>query len=196
MLESVCVFCGSASGANARYGNAAQELGAAIAGEGLRLIYGGSNVGLMGILADAALAAGGAVTGVIPQGLVEREVAHRGLTELRVVQSMHERKAMMADLAGAFVAMPGGYGTLDELCEVLTWAQLGIHRKPVALLNTERYWDPFLGFLDHGVGAGFLKPAHRRLVEVYESPIDLVAGLQRLAKTPPELPSKWSLPDR
>jgi uncharacterized protein (TIGR00730 family) len=190
-MRRVCVFCGSNSGAAPEYAAAAAELGRLLAERGLGLVYGGSNVGLMGTLADAALEGGGEVTGVIPRSLVEREVAHRGLTELLMVETMHERKARMADLADAFVAMPGGYGTFDELCEILTWAQLGIHSKPVGLLNTLGYWDPFLEFLDHAVAAGFLRPGHRQLVEVRDTAadvLDLASSPERRAGT---RESKW-----
>ena len=160
-VRSVCVYCGSAAGARPEYRAAAQELGHAFAAEGIRLVYGGAHVGLMGAVADAALAAGGHVTGFIPQHLVDREVAHRGLSELYVVRDMHERKHSMAEQADAFLALPGGYGTLDELCEVLGWAQLGLHRKPIILLDVAGYWQPFLSMLDHAVQEGFLKKANR-----------------------------------
>lgn len=157
-INSVCVYCGSADGARSEYRAAAQELGRELAAAGIRLIYGGAHVGLMGAIADAALAAGGQVTGVIPQQLVDREIAHRSLTELHVVANMHQRKHTMAELADAFIAMPGGYGTLDELCEVLGWAQLGLHRKPIVLLDVADYWQPFFAMLEHAVQQGFLKP--------------------------------------
>ncbi len=144
------------------YRNIAEELGTAMADADFRLVYGGAHVGLMGVIADAALAAGGEVIGIIPQQLADREVAHRGLTELHVVRSMHERKHMMAELADAFVAMPGGYGTLDELCEVLGWAQLAIHEKPIILLDTADYWQPLFAMLDRAVEEGFLQSHHRR----------------------------------
>ena len=152
-MKRICVFCGSNSGNSAGYQVAAADLGRQLAERRIALVYGGSNVGLMGAVADSVLQAGGHAIGVIPRSLVDREVDHRGLPDLRVVETMHERKALMADLADGFVAMPGGYGTFDELCEILTWAQLGIHSKPVGLLNTLGYWDPFLQFLDHAVGA-------------------------------------------
>ena len=138
-------------------------MGQAIAGRGWNLVYGGAHVGLMGAMADAALAHGGSVTGVIPQDLVKREFAHRGLTQLIEVGTMHERKAEMARCADAFLVLPGGLGTLDEMCEILTWSLLGIHEKPVVLINVAGYWDPFLGMLDAAVAAGFLRPAHRSL---------------------------------
>lgn len=189
--QRLCVFCGSSSGSDPEYSLAAADLGRLIGARGLGLVYGGSNIGLMGILADSALASGASVTGVIPHALAEKEVAHRGLTDLRIVQTMHERKALMADLADAFIAMPGGYGTFDELCEILTWAQLGIHTKAVGLLNTLGYWDPFLRFLDHAVEAGFLKPGHRRLIEVRstaEELVDVLLDPHRRREAPQ---SKW-----
>ncbi|HEY3741386.1 MAG TPA: TIGR00730 family Rossman fold protein [Bryobacteraceae bacterium] len=190
--QRLCVFCGSNSGAARDYSLAAADLGHLIGTRGLGLVYGGSNVGLMGILADAALEAGASVTGVIPRALVEKEVAHRGLTELRIVETMHERKALMADLADAFIAMPGGYGTFDELCEILTWAQLGIHAKPVGLLNTRGYWDPFLRFLDHSVASGFLKPGHRGLIEVRSTAAELVDVLFDPYRRREVPQSKWA----
>ncbi len=160
-IQTVCVYCGSAAGARTEYRAAAQELGRTLAVAGVRLVYGGAHVGLMGAMADAALAAGGQVTGVIPQQLVDREIAHRGLTELHVVANMHERKHKMAEMADAFVALPGGYGTLDELCEVLGWAQLGLHEKPIVLLDIAEYWKHLFAMLDHGVREGFLKQQNR-----------------------------------
>jgi hypothetical protein len=160
--KTICVYCGSAEGTRAEYRTIAAELGAAMARADFRLVYGGAHVGLMGVVADAVLAAGGKVVGVIPQQLADREVAHRGLTELHVVRSMHERKHMMAELADAFVALPGGYGTLDELCEVLGWAQLAIHEKPIILLDTMDYWQPLFAMLDRAVEEGFLKSQHRQ----------------------------------
>lgn len=157
----VAVFCGSRAGAHAAYAEAAAAVGAALARRGCELVYGGAHVGLMGVLADAALAGGGRVTGVIPSSMVERELAHRGLTDLRIVGSMHERKAVMASLADAFLILPGGMGTLDECCEILTWAQLGIHQKPVGLLDVRGYWTGFLRFLDTAVAEGFLRAVDR-----------------------------------
>jgi uncharacterized protein (TIGR00730 family) len=160
--KTICVYCGSAVGVRSEYRNIAKELGTAMAEADFRLVYGGAHVGLMGVIADAVLAAGGQVIGIIPQQLADREVAHRGLTQLHVVGSMHERKHMMAELADAFVAMPGGYGTLDELFEVLGWAQLAIHEKPIILLDTAEYWQPLFAMLDHAVEEGFLQSHHRR----------------------------------
>lgn len=159
--RNICVYCGSSDGNRPEYRAAAVELGAAMAQAGVGLVYGGACVGLMGAVADAALDAGGRAIGFIPRQLMEREVAHRGLTELRVVETMHERKHGMAALADAFIALPGGYGTLDELCEILGWAQLGIHSKPVVLLNVGGYYDPLLTMLDRAVAEGFLKAQHR-----------------------------------
>lgn len=161
-LRSICVYCGSSIGARDDYRATAEELGAAMAKEGIRLVYGGARVGLMGVIADAALAGGGEVIGVIPRQLVDREVAHRGLTELHIVRTMHERKSLMADLVDAFIALPGGYGTLDELFEVLGWAQLSIHEKPIVLLEVMDYWQPLFAMLDRAVHEGFLKPENRR----------------------------------
>jgi uncharacterized protein (TIGR00730 family) len=187
-MESVCVFCGSSMGRNSRYRDAAEGLGRKIAGQGLTLVYGGGDIGLMGIVAETVLQAGGRVIGVIPQALVDREVAHHGVTELRIVNTMHERKAMMAELADAFVALPGGMGTFEELCEILTWAQLGIHRKPIGLLNVAGYWQPFVNLLDHAVEEGFLKPAHRELLLVDTDASSLLDSCrtQRPVSTP-----KW-----
>jgi uncharacterized protein (TIGR00730 family) len=159
--KTICVYCGSSTGTREVYAAHARELGAMMARNGWRLVYGGGRVGLMGVLADAVLAAGGEVIGVIPRWLADREVAHLGLTELCVVETMHERKHRMANLADAFVALPGGYGTLDELCEILGWAQLGLHDKPVIVLDTEEYWQPLFVMLDRAVENGFLKPHNR-----------------------------------
>jgi hypothetical protein len=161
--RSVCVFCASSNGAEPIFLEAAKALGQSIAERGWHLVYGGADVGLMGALADAALGTGGAVTGVIPRALADREIAHRGLTQLIEVDSMHERKAEMARRADAFLVLPGGLGTLDEMCEILTWGLLGIHEKPIVLINIAGYWDPFLGMLDAAVAAGFLRSAHRTL---------------------------------
>ena len=181
-IRSVCVFCGSRSGTNPAFSSSATALGQSLARRRQRLVYGGGNVGLMGILADAAIDAGGEVVGVIPAALLERELGHGSLTELRVVQTMHERKAMMADLSGAFVAMPGGFGTLDELCEILTWAQLGLHAKPVGLLNVAGYFDAFLEFLLRATRDGFLHDFDRELFLVDEDPDRLV---EQLLTAPP-----------
>jgi uncharacterized protein (TIGR00730 family) len=159
-----CVFCGSNPGAKPSYAAAAARLARCLVANGIGIVYGGGHVGLMGALADTALAAGGEVIGVIPRFLVDREIAHRRLTELRVVGSMHERKALMAELSDLVVAMPGGYGTLDELCEILTWTQLGMIAKPVGVLNVDGYFDRLLDLFDHAVTEGFVKPAHRDMI--------------------------------
>lgn len=176
-IQRLCVYCGSAAGHDAVYAKAARELGLAIAQRGMSLVYGGGHVGLMGIVADAALAAGAKVTGVIPTALMDSEVGHTQLTELRVVKDMHERKALMAELADGFVALPGGIGTLEELFEVITWLQLGYHRKPVGLLNTQGFYDDLLRMLNKQRDTGFLKPAHHALL-ITEA--DTAALLDRL----------------
>lgn len=165
MLKRVCVFCGSSDGARSSYREAAAMLGQVLAARRIGVVYGGGNIGLMGALADAALGAGGEVIGVIPEHLVNKELAHRGV-DLRIVHSMHERKALMADLADAFIALPGGYGTLEEFCEVLTWSQLGLHAKPCGLLNVDGYYDSLLGLFDHAVAEGFVRPPSRDIVLV------------------------------
>lgn len=187
-MKSICVFCGSSAGSDEAYAHATQLFGAAIARRGLTLVYGGGNVGLMGIVADSALAHGGKVIGVIPQALVKRELAHRGLTELHVVNSMHERKALMADLADGFVALPGGFGTLDEFCEIVTWAQLGLHAKPCGVLNVKSFFDPFLAQIDRAVAEQFVQPEHRALLLVEESPESL---LERMPQFQPPKVQKW-----
>ena len=184
----VCVFCGSARGSSPAYAEAAAELGAALAASGTGLVYGGGDVGLMGIVADATLAAGGEVIGVMPEALVAKEIAHRGLTELRVTGSMHERKALMAELADGFIALPGGLGTFDELCEILTWGQLGLHTKPVVLLDVEGFWTPFIALLDSAVEAGFLRAAHRDLARRTDS---VPEALALLSSPPPPPTHKW-----
>ena len=176
--RSVCVFCGSGFGADPAYAEAARETGRLLGERGLRLVYGGGRVGLMGAVADATLAAGGKVIGVMPRLLIEREVEHRGLTELHEVDSMHARKALMAARADAFLVLPGGFGTLDELCEILTWAQLGLHDKPIGLVNTGGYYDALLAFFDHAVQQGFVSAGSRARVRVADHP---AAVLDRLA---------------
>ena len=188
-MKRVCVFCGSSPGADPRFLETAVHLAGTLAARGLGLVYGGASVGLMGAMADAALARGGHVTGVIPTTLVNREIAHRGLSDLRVVATMHERKALMADLADAFVALPGGLGTLDESFEVLTWAQLGLHAKPFGLLDVAGYWQPLVAFLDHAVESGFIRAPHRALVQV-EASAD--ALLDRFASVRADVADKWS----
>jgi uncharacterized protein (TIGR00730 family) len=187
-LKRVCVYCGSSIGARREYAAAARSLGQILSKRKLELVYGGGNIGLMGVLADAVMQSGGRVIGVIPESLVAKEVAHKGLTELRVVKSMHERKAMMVSLADAFVAMPGGFGTFEEFCEVLTWAQLGLHRKPHGLLNVAGFYDRFLDFLDHAVEEQFIRPVHRGLVITETDPGRLLEALEKIQ--PPNL-DKW-----
>jgi uncharacterized protein (TIGR00730 family) len=165
-LRAVCVFCGASDGRDPRYATVARSVGAAIAGRGLDLVYGGGRIGLMGAVADAALAAGGRVTGVIPAALVDRELAHPGLTELRIVTTLHERKAVMAELSDAFLALPGGLGTLEELAEVLSWAQLELHAKPIGALDVAGYFDGLSTFLDHATAEGFVGPAQRQLLMI------------------------------
>jgi len=192
-MKSVCVFCGSASGINPVYATAARELGRELAARKLTLVYGGGRVGLMGEVASTTLAAGGTVIGVIPHSLALKEVAQEDCTELIVVNTMHERKALMADRAEAFVALPGGYGTCDELFEIITWAQLGIHRRPVAILNVNGFFTPLLAWLDHIVREGLLRPKHRELLLVADTVLDLFAKLT--AWVPPELTTKWVAPE-
>jgi uncharacterized protein (TIGR00730 family) len=187
-VRSVCVFCGSRSGTEPAYEEAARAVGRTLADKGITLVYGGGHVGLMGVVADAALGAGGEVVGVIPRALLEREIAHTGLTDQRVVDSMHERKALMSDLSEGFVALPGGTGTLEEFFEVLTWAQLGEHRKPCGLLNADGYYDPLLSVFDHMVAKGFLSEEHRSMVLVETEPEPLLEAFERYR--PPEVP-KW-----
>lgn len=178
-MRAVCVFCGSNPGGRPEYLAAAAGLGRLLAGRGITVVYGGARVGTMGALADAALAAGGQVTGVIPEQLVAAEVAHDGLTTLHVVSSMHERKALMAELSDAFIALPGGLGTLEEFAEVTTWAQLGLHAKPTGLLNVLGYYDLLLSFLDHAAAERFLRPEHRALVLAGPGPDGLLAAMER-----------------
>ncbi|MBP3960426.1 TIGR00730 family Rossman fold protein [Gemmata sp. G18] len=192
-MKSVCVFCGSSPGNSSSYADTARELGRALAAHGLALVYGGGRVGLMGEVASSALAAGGAVVGVIPHSLALKEIAQEDCTELVVVNTMHERKALMADRSDAFVALPGGYGTCDELFEILTWAQLGIHRKPVAILNTNGFFTPLLAWLDHIVTEGLLKSKHRALLVVADSVPELLAKLT--AWVPAEPTTKWVTPE-
>jgi uncharacterized protein (TIGR00730 family) len=184
----VCVFCASSRGSAPAYADVAADLATTLAVKGIEVVYGGGDVGLMGVVADAALAAGGAVTGVMPEALVAKEIAHRGLTDLRITASMHERKALMADLADGFIALPGGLGTFDELCEILTWGQLGLHTKPVVLLDVAGFWAPFGMLLDQAVAAGFLRPVHRDLAHVAAS---VGAALALLEAPPPPPVHKW-----
>jgi uncharacterized protein (TIGR00730 family) len=188
-LKRICVFCGSSVGARPAYRQAAQQLGELLAERGIGVVFGGGCIGLMGVVADAALSKGGEVIGVIPESLVRREVGHRGVTKLHIVETMHQRKALMADLSDAFIALPGGYGTLEEFSEAVTWSQLGIQQKPCGLLNIEKYWDGLLAVLDHAVDEGFVRPENSQLVLVAQTPEWMV---ERLLKwTPPAHIEKW-----
>ncbi len=178
MLNTVCVFCAANPGFDPVFVERAAAMGRFLATTGRRLVYGGGCTGLMGALAEGALAGGGEVIGVMPRHLVDREVAHTGLTELRVVASMHERKSMLADLADGFLAMPGGLGTMEELFEIWTWGQLGLHRKPYGLLEVNGFYGPLLRFLDHAVAAGFVRPEYRATLVVDEDPASLVARME------------------
>jgi len=187
-LQSVCVFCSSSQGLDPAYTEAARSLGRTLAEANIRLVFGGGHVGLMGVVSNAPLEAGGEVIGVIPRSLVERELAHAGLTDLRIVGSMHERKAMMSDLSEGFITLPGGTGTLEEFFEVLTWAQLGEHEKPCGLLNVAGYYDPLLAVFDHMIDKGFLSESNRALVLVESEPERLLWGLERYQ---PLKTAKW-----
>jgi uncharacterized protein (TIGR00730 family) len=177
-MKRVCVFCGSNSGARLQYQESAVSLGQALASNGLGLVYGGSSIGLMRAVADSVLDAGGEVIGIIPQALVGREQAYPRVRDLRVVNSMHERKAQMAALSDAFVALPGGLGTLDEIFEMLSWAQLGIHDKPCGFLDVDGYYRPLLQFLDHATAEQFIRPHHRAMILFANDPVDLLAQLR------------------
>lgn len=187
-MKRICVFCGSSKGNRSEYSEAAVQLGKLLASRGIELVYGGGCVGLMGIVADAALAAGGHVIGVIPEALVLKEVVHEGLPDLRVVKSMHERKALMAELSNGFIALPGGFGTYEEFCEVLTWGQLGLHKKPFGLLNVCGFYEPLLNLFDHAVKEGFLRAAHRQMVVVDVSPESLLERIRTFHVPPVQ---KW-----
>ena len=187
-LNSVCVFCASSIGAKPIYAESARRFGDALAARGITLLFGGGCVGLMGVIADAAIGAGGRAIGVIPRALVDREIAHRGLTRLHVVETMHERKQLMADLADAFVLLPGGFGSWDEFCEVVTWAQLGIHRKPLGVLNVAGYYDPMLAMADRAVAEGFVSAVQRDRLVVDDDENRL---LDRLAFAPVPAEVKW-----
>lgn len=188
-MKSVCVFCASSVGNEPVYSEVASKLATVVAERGIRLVYGGGRVGLMGVLADATLAAGGEVVGVIPVSLQEREIAHTGLTELHVTGSMHERKALMERLSAGFIALPGGFGTLDELCEIVTWSQLGYHAKPVGMLDVNGYFDALRAFFDHAVASGFVRSDHRRLILEANSPDEL---LDQMAAWQPTAAVKWT----
>jgi hypothetical protein len=174
-----CVFCGASPGNEPRFAAYAASVGAAVAEAGMELVYGGGRTGLMGAVADGALAAGGSVIGIIPQQLEDREVAHRGINDLRIVGSMHERKALMAELSDGFIALPGGFGTFEEFCEAVTWVQLGIHRKPCVLANLDGYYDPLVAQFDHGRTSGFISPENRaivRVVDTLDALLDVIQG--------------------
>jgi uncharacterized protein (TIGR00730 family) len=187
-LGRICVFCGASAGRDSRYATAATAVGAALAGRGIEVVYGGGRLGLMGAVADGALAAGGRVTGVIPTGLVDRELAHRGVTDLRIVTTLHERKAVMAELSDAFLALPGGLGTLEELAEVLSWAQLELHAKPVGALDVGGFFGPLVAYLDHAAREGFVAQSHRDLLLVDD---DLDRLLERFETWQPPL-GRWT----
>jgi hypothetical protein len=191
-VRRVCVFCGSSPGRDPRYAGAAADLARALVARGIGVVFGGGSVGLMGVLADHVLASGGQMTGVIPHGLAARELAHRGVSDMRVVSTMHARKALMARLADGFVALPGGMGTLEELFEILTWGQLGIHRKPVGVLNVAGYYDPLVAVLDHAVAEGFVSAANGRLVLVDD---DAERLLDRMAGHEPPPGPAWITPE-
>jgi len=187
-LSSVAVYLGSSMGTDPDFAVAAENLGGLLAARGIRLVYGGGRVGLMGVLADAVLRGGGSVSGVITRALEDKEIAHHGVMDLTIVHSMHERKAMMADRADGFIMLPGGYGTMDEFFEVLTWTQLGIHVKPCAILDVNGYFGPLLGLLDHAAGQGFLRDDHREMVLTGTDPARL---LDRMAAWTPPATEKW-----
>ena len=184
----LCVFCGSSTGLDPAFASAARTLATELAARGIDVVYGGGNVGLMGMVADAALAAGGRVIGVIPHALVTRELAHQGLSEIHVVDSMHERKALMSSLSDGFIALPGGFGTLEEFCEAVTWTQLGVHAKPCGLLNVAGFYDGLLSFLEHALDEEFLRPTHRQIVVSDADPIRLI---DRVIAWQPPLIAKW-----
>ncbi|MEO8101910.1 MAG: TIGR00730 family Rossman fold protein [Betaproteobacteria bacterium] len=187
-LESLCLFCGSSAGSHPDYRAAAHAFGKTLAGMNIRLVYGGGSVGLMGIAADACMAAGGTVIGVIPQLLMEKEVGHKGISAMHVVANMHERKALMTELTDGFIALPGGYGTLDELFEALTWLQLGYHRKPVGLLNVNGFFDHLVSFIDHSRDERFLRDLHRDSLNV---DADLGSLIKKLAAAEAPDTGKW-----
>ena len=192
-MKRVCVYCGSSAGNQPIYREMAEAMGALLARRGIGLVYGGGNVGLMGVIADAALAGGGEVIGVIPRSLADREIAHGGVTDLRVVDSMHTRKALMAELSDAFIAMPGGVGTFEEFFEAVTWTQLGVHRKPCGLLNVGGFYAPLAAFIDQAVTEGFIKPIHRAMIVVDDNPERLLNSLATLEL--PDVP-KWIKADQ
>ncbi len=184
----LCIFCGSSIGLNPAFVESTRQLGATLAARGIDIVYGGGNVGLMGVVADAVLEAGGRVTGVIPHALVARELAHQGVTTLHVVNSMHERKALMAELADGFIALPGGFGTLEEFAEAVTWTQLGVQTKPCGLLNVAGFYDGLLAFFEHAMHEQFLRPTHRDIVVADTDPVAL---LDRLSTWRPPAVTQW-----
>ena len=188
LVKKVCVYCGSSPGKHPQFLEAARALGREFLTRDITLVYGGASVGIMGEIADAVLAGGGDVVGVIPRSLAEKEVSHSGLTELHLVESMHERKSLMADLAEGFIALPGGLGTIEELFEVLTWSQLGFHRKPCGLLNVGAYYDHLLAFIEHAVAQQFVKPVHRDMLLAADAPAPL---LDAMADYTPPAVDKW-----
>lgn len=187
-MKTVCVYCGSSVGTQSDYQDAAKELARCLLDQSIGLVYGGASRGLMGILADSVLGGGGSVTGVVPQALLEKEVAHRGLSELHVVDSMHERKSLMAELSDGFIAMPGGFGTLEEVVEILTWGQLQFHDKPCGLLNINGYYDDLLAFVDHATAEGFVRTEHRDMLLVAGSADRLLSMFGDYA---PPVVEKW-----
>jgi uncharacterized protein (TIGR00730 family) len=187
-MNRICIFCGSSTGVRSEYADAAKAMGQALLRRRIGLVYGGGCVGLMGTVADAVMGGGGEVIGVIPEALVTRELAHGDITQLIIVHSMHDRKAKMAELADAFIALPGGYGTFEEFCEILTWAQLGLHRKPCGILNVNNYYEPLLRLFDNAVAEGFLRPGNRRLVIEETDPSRLLDMLETYI--PPQT-EKW-----
>jgi uncharacterized protein (TIGR00730 family) len=188
MMKSVCVFCGSNPGNDVRFQEAARRLGALFALEGITLVYGGGSVGLMGVIADAVLEGGGEAVGVIPNALWKREVGHKGLSQIHIVETMHERKAMMAGLSDGFIALPGGLGTLEEIFEIWTWSQLGMHRKPIGFLDVAGFYEPLFNFLDSAVSAGFVRPQHRGAAMIDDEPERL---LQRMREYQAPVVQKW-----
>lgn len=188
-MKRICVFCGSSTGTNPVYEEAARELATALVARHIGVVYGGGRIGLMGVVADTALAAGGEVVGVIPRPLASRELAHTGLTEMKFVASMHERKATMSALADGFVTLPGGLGTLEETFEILTWAQLGIQRKPIGILNVNGYYDPFLRLFTHGIREGFIRREYIGFITVADTPVELLDAMA--AWEPPPVARNW-----
>ena len=191
-MKTICIFCGSSSGIGDAYLAAARNLGATLAQRGIGIVYGGAHVGTMGAVADAALAAGGSVTGIMPQRLVDREVAHKSLTRFEVVDTMHQRKARMAELSDAFIALPGGFGTLDELFEILTWAQIGLHQRPIALLDVNGFFQPLVAYLHHANAQGFIADRHLAMLQVHTD-VDLLLNALSAAEGV-AVPGKFTVP--